>query len=349
MNDPRTTPILRITHPVPSQIPPLTPEQTECIQSLMDKVPSLIESLEATASESATLQTWATRDVARGYLQATHWNLETAAAKLKASLQWRNEFKPSEIPAEEVEPEAVCGKGFVHGFSKDGQPVFYGCGRLDETKTWDRNLRFCVFLVEKAIRLMPEGIEKVTIVLDNEGLGLWNSPPVSFMLQLVSITEKHYPERLGHCILSSPSWFGWGLWSAVSPFLDPAIKAKVFFADMGRKTVTPAEQPVNEQISGAEKKEGKSASSWGSLFGLSEDPATPPNEPNSNVTGGVWGSIFGSEETAKTSENSENTVGTGGWTDILNLIGADQLPVEFGGANEFTYTHEVYWKAICEV
>ncbi|TPX69863.1 hypothetical protein CcCBS67573_g06734 [Chytriomyces confervae] len=349
MNDPRTTPILRITHPVPSQIPPLTPEHVECIASLLDQVPSLIESLEATPAESATLQAWATRDIARRYLQATHWNLETATAKLKASLQWRNEFKPSEIPPEEVEPEAVCGKGFVHGFSKDGQPVLYGCGRLDDLKTWDRNLRFCVFLVERAIGLMPEGVEKLTIVLDNEGLGLWNSPPVSFMLQLVSITEKHYPERLGHCILSSPSWFGWGLWNVISPFLDPAIKAKVFFADMGRKTATPTEQTPDELSSGAEKKEGKSASSWGSFFGLSEQQAaTPPSEPSSSAAGGVWGSIFGGGETGKPSENSENTVGTGGWTDILDLIDADQLPVEFGGANEFTYTHEVYWKAICE-
>ncbi|KAI8829276.1 hypothetical protein BJ741DRAFT_582234 [Chytriomyces cf. hyalinus JEL632] len=89
---------------------------------------------------------------------------------------------------------------------------------------------------------------------------------------------------------------------------------------------------------------------WGSFFGLSEQqPAIPPTEPSSSVAGGVWGSIFGGGETAKSSENSENMVGTGGWTDILDLIDADQLPVEFGGANELTYMHDVYWKAICEV
>ncbi|KAI8832961.1 CRAL-TRIO domain-containing protein [Chytriomyces cf. hyalinus JEL632] len=236
MNDARTAPILRITHPVPSQIPPLTPEQVECIASLLDQVPSLIESLDATPAESATLQAWATRDIARRYLQATHWTLETATTKLKASLQWRNEFKPSEIPPEEVEPEAVCGKGFVHGFSKDGQPgqpLLYSIHRLDKTKTFDRYLRYCIFLLEKCIRVMPPGVERMTFLIDNGGLGVFNAPPVSFVSKFIGIAEAHYPQRLDTAVMLNPSWFIFGLFRIISPFMDPVTRAKVHFANVG--------------------------------------------------------------------------------------------------------------------
>ncbi|KAI8612048.1 CRAL-TRIO domain-containing protein [Chytriomyces sp. MP71] len=337
--------ILNCTFPVHTGPLTFTEEEQQSVNSLHAQVPALIESLEGIVSEAERhlLLAWATKATAHRYLIATKWKLESAAAKLKATLQWRNEFKPSEIPAEEVEPEAVCGKGFVSGFDKHGRPILYGIGRLDNTKTWDRSLRFSFYLIEKAIRLMPEGVEKLTIVLDNNGIGLMNSPPVSFMLSFVAITEKHYPERLGCAILSSPSWYVWGLYNIVAPFLDPVIKAKIYFAKFGRDEASVAPTVEQDQASKPQ------SSGWSSYLGLREkQPAANTEADNSKtVAGSVWGAVFGSSGAdAKSTDNTENTAGTGGWTDILTLIDADQLPVAFGGAHDFEYEHATYWRAI---
>ncbi|KAJ3020731.1 UNVERIFIED_CONTAM: hypothetical protein HDU68_009995 [Siphonaria sp. JEL0065] len=41
--------------------------------------------------------------------------------------------------------------------------------------------------------------------------------------------------------------------------------------------------------------------------------------------------------------------GTGGWCDILDIVDAEQLPVELGGSYPFVFEAETYWKAFLEI
>ncbi|KAI9351286.1 CRAL-TRIO domain-containing protein [Obelidium mucronatum] len=201
------------------------------------------------------------------------------------------------------------------GFDKLGQPVVYAIARLDETKTWDRTLKYAFWSIEKALKVADrEGTEKLCLVLDNEGLGVFNAPPVSFITQFLGITEKHYPERLGAAIVLNPTWFIWGLYRLVSPFLDPVVKSKVFFA-------TTTKKPSPEEDSKLKK-------SWSvaNMFGKAAEDKE--------------------EAVAGAAESSEDTSGTAGWTKAENLIDVEHLPVQFGGNFEFVYDHETYWKAI---
>ncbi|KAJ3014476.1 UNVERIFIED_CONTAM: hypothetical protein HDU68_000253 [Siphonaria sp. JEL0065] len=303
-------PVFTLLRKVQVSAPELSQEQTDKIAALTANVPELIAAVDGiTPEETATLTQFADDRCIRRYLTATKWDLDAAIAKLQGTLVWRKEYKPDQINANEVEIEAECGKGYMTGFDKAGQPVIYAVARLDVTKTWDRALRFALFMIERGLKVADkEGTEKLCIVLDNEGLGVFNAPPVSFVTQFLGITEKHYPERLGSAIMLSPTWVIWGLYKLVSPFLDPVVKSKVYFA-----TITKPEEEV------------KLKKSWS--------------------VANMFGKVIEEKEEAESS-SSEDVSGTGGWVKIESLIDVSQLPVQYGGSFNFEYQHESYWKAV---
>ena len=86
------------------------------------------------------------------YLKASKWDLNDAIARLRKTIAWRHEFKPLQITAEHVYEEAETGKSVLSGFDKLGHPVMYLTPRLENTKTYTRQIQFVVFNMEKAIK-----------------------------------------------------------------------------------------------------------------------------------------------------------------------------------------------------
>jgi exonuclease III len=46
-------------------------------------------------------------------MRATKWNLNEAEKRLKATLEWRREYKPDLIPPDEVKMESETGKMYA--------------------------------------------------------------------------------------------------------------------------------------------------------------------------------------------------------------------------------------------
>ncbi|KAJ3236238.1 hypothetical protein HDU81_011081 [Chytriomyces hyalinus] len=272
------------------------PEQDSAIQALHAAIPDLVKEVDtATDKEQATLVAWANQPViVRQFLRATSWDLGAAKKRLVATMKWRNEYKPDQITAEEVEPEAITGKQFISGFDQTGRPQLFLVPRNENTKTYDRQIRFSVYMLEKCIKLMPDGVEKVAVIIDYENLSLFNATPLSVSMKYMAVLSNHYPERLGVAVMVNASWYFSGFFKLLSPFLDPVTKSKLQFTKVNRTALA--------------------ATSDDTASSKSEKPAT--------------------EE------------GTGGWTNILDISNADQLPIEFGGSHPFTYKHDVFWAEI---
>jgi hypothetical protein len=57
---------------------------------------------------------WLNRpDTIPRYIRAAKWKLEDGKKRIKATLEWRREFKPDLIPPDEVKIEAETGKMYV--------------------------------------------------------------------------------------------------------------------------------------------------------------------------------------------------------------------------------------------
>jgi hypothetical protein len=130
------------------------------------------------------------------YLKATKWNVEQALDRLRNTISWRRDYQPDLISPEEVKIEAETGKQILSGFDKEGRPLLYLIPKRENTKEHTRQLRFVVYNLEKAIKLMPIGVEKITIILDYENISMFTAPPLSVTKMFLQIVGDHYPEVL---------------------------------------------------------------------------------------------------------------------------------------------------------
>ena len=98
------------------------------------------------------------------YMRAAKWNLDDGKKRIKATLEWRREFKPDIIPPDEVRIESETGKmcalfdlrargalttslptSIISGFDKDGRPIIYMRPGRENTETGPRQLRHLVW------------------------------------------------------------------------------------------------------------------------------------------------------------------------------------------------------------
>ncbi len=164
------------------------------------------------------------------YLQANDWNLEAATKMLKESILWRTDYFP--ITAEEVVEESLTGKNYVNGFDRDGRPVLYLKPRNESTPSSERQVKFLVYNLEKAIQLMPKGIHQLIIVIDFEGMSFSKQPSISISRKVISILANHYPERLFKALLVNSPWFFSKTFTLLSPFINQVTRSKICFVDL---------------------------------------------------------------------------------------------------------------------
>jgi hypothetical protein len=161
---------------------------------------------------------------------------------LKDTIGWRSSFFP--VCPKHVFPECVTGKNYLNGFDVHGHPVLYLKPRHENTSDPERQIAYLVFMLECAIKIMPQvscsddnqattsgtaRIQQIVLVMDFCGMTLKNQPSLSTSKRVVDILSRHYPERLHKAfILHAPGFFHFS-WRVLSPFLHPVTKQKICF------------------------------------------------------------------------------------------------------------------------
>jgi hypothetical protein len=118
---------------------------------------------------------------------------------LEETLKWRGEFQPSKITFPTVEPEAVTGKCYINGFDRHCRPILYIRPGRENTSSHTRQMQFFVLTVEKALQLMPPGVDKFVVIMDFDGYSFSNAPPLATTIEILKIFSGHYPGTLPLC------------------------------------------------------------------------------------------------------------------------------------------------------
>lgn len=118
-----------------------------------------------------------------------------------------------------------------------------------------RGLRWSIYLLEVAIKLMPPGVERVSIIVDYSGMNpLNNSTPMSITRLWIDTMSQHYPERLSDCFMLNPGLVVWLFFKVIGPLLDPVTRKKVNFVDVDK--IKNGECKSKSQEGGVEKSAG---------------------------------------------------------------------------------------------
>ncbi|PVF96100.1 CRAL/TRIO domain-containing protein [Serendipita vermifera] len=166
---------------------------------------------------------------AERYMRAAKWKLDDAKKRIAGTLAWRREYKPDLIPPEEVRIESETGKIILNGFDINGRPIITMHPGRENTKPSDRQLRHLVYVLERAIDLMPTGQDSLVIIVDYRSTTLRTNPSISVAAKVLTILQNHYPERLGRAIVVNLPFILQFFYKGISPFLDPVTKEKMRF------------------------------------------------------------------------------------------------------------------------
>ncbi|PPQ75361.1 hypothetical protein CVT24_013148 [Panaeolus cyanescens] len=163
------------------------------------------------------------------YMRAAKWNLADGKKRIKATMEWRREYKPDLIPPDEVKIESETGKIIINGFDKDGRPIIYMRPGRENTETSPRQLRHLVWCLERAKDLMPPGQESLVIIVDYKSTTLRTNPSISIARKVLHILQQHYVETLGRAIVVNLPMLLNFFYKGISPFLDPVTRDKMRF------------------------------------------------------------------------------------------------------------------------
>jgi hypothetical protein len=167
-------------------------EKVELVTQLRDRLESAFSQVEIVLTEKE--RKWLDERCLIRFLRATKWNVEQAVDRLVNTVVWRRDYQPDRIDPADVEPEAVTGKEILSGFDKSGRPIFYLIPKRENTKEYERQIKFVVYNLEKAIKLMPTGVESICVVLDYENISMFNAPPTGVTKMFLQVFSEYYPE-----------------------------------------------------------------------------------------------------------------------------------------------------------
>jgi hypothetical protein len=167
------------------------------------------------------------------YLRARDWDIKKSLKLLRGSFEWRANYKPDRIDPRELDEEASSGKVYTSGFDNLGRPVVYMIPAQNISNNFEKGLKLLVYMMEKAINSMPEGVEQLVWFIDFHGFSRqnMNMVPISVAKEAISILSDQYPERLGVCYFVDTPMVFTLFYKAISPFINPVTKNKIKFVN----------------------------------------------------------------------------------------------------------------------
>ncbi|OMJ28419.1 CRAL-TRIO domain-containing protein [Smittium culicis] len=258
------TPILEAEYKeYPSRDEPVSDKETQMIAKIRENKQVLLENLPEEIvtngiSKKFDAAGWIEEDKnLLKFIRARKHVMEDVMKAIRKTLEWRISYRPHAINPDEIRTEAMPGKSYMNGFDKEGRPALILKPYLQNTKEPVSQIKYVVFNMELANKIMPVGVTKLIILIDLSHVvfSLIPSPKVS--KSFLDVLQSHYPETLGRgIIINAPSIFLY-TYKLISPFIDPVTKSKIFFASIAPSKTKQA----------AKLDRGSSASSL---------PATPP-------------------------------------------------------------------------
>lgn len=187
--------------------------------------------------------------------RARNWNVGKAEKMLKATLEWRREYKPEEILSTDVESQIRSGHMFQMAFDKFGRPaVCLKVHTKPDPHDRDEKLQFMIYSMERAIRRMDtnRGVEKMLWLVCCEGYNMKYNGEIGFAKELLSILQNHYPERLGALVIYDAPFVFRAFWKIIYPFIDKKTQKKVTFLSGTREPGGQIHNFVNEWFDASE-------------------------------------------------------------------------------------------------
>ncbi|KAJ2826955.1 hypothetical protein GGI24_002776 [Coemansia furcata] len=216
--------------------PEATPEEQQAIDQVNAQRAKLLADLPMEPIDDGPLfdaSGWLSDARILIYLRACKGDAQQAAVRLRGTLEWRSTYRPHAITPTSMRTEGATGKMFINGYDGSGRPILYMFPHLENTSDAAEHLRYIVFTMEQALRSMPPGVTKLTIVIDASQFSpLARTVPLSTAREFLSVLEKHYPDRLGRALVLSPPAYFVVFYRIVAPFIDPVTKSKIAFVDL---------------------------------------------------------------------------------------------------------------------
>ncbi|KAI8997502.1 CRAL-TRIO domain-containing protein [Pilobolus umbonatus] len=207
--------------------PPINHEQQEKVKQLMVYADTII--LKKDDPYYPNERGFLSEGTANRYLRARKWDLEAAKTMLNNSVNWRREYRPDQINPESIRSEVEAGKMYFSGYDKAGRPLWIMKPRYENSSDGDLHIKHIIFCLERGIRLMPDHVEKISIVVDFKNSTSGNNPSVGTCKKFLDILGNHYPERLGTAFLVKSPWFFIATFKLIAPFMDPITRNKIKF------------------------------------------------------------------------------------------------------------------------
>jgi hypothetical protein len=199
---------------IESPLKKLTSEQQKTLNELRD----IANSWELTSADKAFIDDMCLFR----YLSGLKWDLKIASDQLKDTLKWRNEFKPWTVRLKDLAPIAKQGFLYQFGYDKQHRPIIYVLLGKDTSENSEENkllkFKFFVYIMEKCIARMPEGVHNILWIVDMKGSSL-SLGLIKDMKDMFVKLGDYYTERLARCMVLNAGWTLNMIWSFVKPFL----------------------------------------------------------------------------------------------------------------------------------
>jgi len=240
---------LESSQPIPR--PQLTSEQETKYATLLKNVLAWTEIPDASTKDAKTTpltdseRMFLTRECLLRYCRATNWDIAQSETRLRNTLVWRREYGVESRTKDYISIENATGKQVILGWDNHGRTCQYLRPSKQNTERSDRQIQHLVFMLERAIDLMPHGQETLALLINFAETKSGQGATISQGRQTLNILQNHYPERLGRALVTNVPFYIWGFFKLITPFIDPLTREKIKFnEDMGIHV--PREQLLKE-------------------------------------------------------------------------------------------------------
>ncbi|KAI5665177.1 hypothetical protein M9H77_24500 [Catharanthus roseus] len=160
-------------------------------------------------------------DMILWFLKDRKFSVGDTISKLEKAIKWRHEFGVSELSEETVRSVAKSGKSYVHDqLDAYNRPVLivdvskHIPGKYESIE--DKKL--CVYLIEKAVGMLPPGKNQILAIIDLRRFGTENAD-LNFITFVFDVFYYYYPKRLGQVLFVDAPFIFKPIWQLVKPLL----------------------------------------------------------------------------------------------------------------------------------